>query len=394
MKALNDPYSTSSSRLKLSVLPPIAPQAAFTPGSTISASVELLRKQSSKRADPPPSLRLVGKCYGMQPAQKIWQAPTPTRAGPNSTSGDEEGGSLDSDGDFTFCDIPLSLLPPSPRSERGDEGSSSSSSSSSSFADAEGRRLLHYGVMIPKLEQEQVLPSFDLGSSGAERWARVTVKWSLKLRGERKGLLKKDDKLCLPILVEVPSSEPVPPDLPVEEWPWVEETTELSFKDGEGAHPQFSAILSHQPLTHAGKGLTYRLSFDFPNSPISTSLFTKSPRTTVFLSRRARTSLGGKPFFWPAARFVESELEQVDDEGLEWEGTMEIPEGEKTLDGLAVGMEYLLSCSIHAKALSSPLAIEMPVFLPSNTTRPSLAARGSAEALQPEREATPPPYSR
>jgi hypothetical protein len=48
--------------------------------------------------------------------------------------------------------------------------------------------------MIPELEEGQILPSFDLGSSGAERWARVTVKWSLKLRGERKGLLKKDDK--------------------------------------------------------------------------------------------------------------------------------------------------------------------------------------------------------
>lgn len=177
--------------------------------------------------------------------------------------------------------------------------------------------------------------------------------------------------------------------------------------------------LSHQPLTYAGQRLTYRLSFDFPNSPTSTSLFTESPRTIVFLLRRARTSLAGTPFLWPPARFVESRLEQVDNEGLEWEGIIEIPEGEKTLDGLVVGMDvssffrsrisamidviscsshlqYLLSCSIHAKALASPVVIEMPVFLPSTTSRPSLhlAAKGlSAEALQSVREATPPPYS-
>lgn len=95
----------------------------------------------------------------------------------------------------------------------------------------------------------------------------------------------------------------------------------------------------HQPLAYAGQRLTYRLSFEFPNSPISTSLFTEAPRTTVFLSRQARTSLAGKPFLWPPARFVESDLEQVDNEGLEWEGSMEIREGEKTLDGLAVGMD-------------------------------------------------------
>jgi len=51
-------------------------------------------------------------------------------------------------------------------------------------------------------------------------------------------------RLCLPILVEIPLSDPVPPDLPPEEWPWVEEVTELSYKDGEGTHPQFSAIVS------------------------------------------------------------------------------------------------------------------------------------------------------
>lgn len=55
---------------------------------------------------------------------------------------------------------------------------------------------------------------------------------------------RKMSRLCLPILVEVPFSDPVPSDLPAEEWPWVEQTTELSYKDGEGNHPQFSAIVS------------------------------------------------------------------------------------------------------------------------------------------------------
>lgn len=73
MKVLDDPYSTSTSRLKLSILPPIAPAPAFVPGDVIRATVELRKQRSSKkRADPAPSLRLVGRCYGMQPAQNIW----------------------------------------------------------------------------------------------------------------------------------------------------------------------------------------------------------------------------------------------------------------------------------------------------------------------------------
>lgn len=82
-----------------------------------------------------------------------------------------------------FCDVPLSLLPPSPRSE-GSEGS---------VSDGVEQRL-HFGGMIPELQEGLVLPSFELDGPGGERWAHIVVKWCIKLRGARKGLFKSDDK--------------------------------------------------------------------------------------------------------------------------------------------------------------------------------------------------------
>ncbi|GAA6025993.1 hypothetical protein JCM11491_000593 [Sporobolomyces phaffii] len=235
-----------------------------------------------------------------------------------------------------------------------------------------------YEVTLPAAPDSQLLPSvtppdFDMTT--------FTVTWSLKFVGVRKGLLHRNDSLVLEIPVAYPST---PPTLPTS----VSLTKPFKFDTNANQGMTLEAELSVVPIAHRSP-LRFMLSL-VPSSPAAAHLLSSPPlKVTASLSRHPRTTPVanknlGRPFEWAGVRISSIDLERVKDADWKWEGAINLPRGECTVESKGVSISHNINCHIVSPVLAqAALHISLPVFLPSSPIEPTAPSYENPSAELP-----------
>lgn len=268
---------------------------------------------------------------------------------------------------LTFLEMEIPLVSvASPNS--GDVQHSEKGGTSSMTQIAPGSRAL-YEFVIPAPPDGQLLPArppheFDMST--------VSIVWSLKFTGVRKGLLRRNDSLSLDLPVVFPGKSHSLPSSVVANHPF-------KFDTGQNDGMELQAHLAPTPITH--RSPIHATLLISPSSASAAHLLrTSSPSLKVdaSISRQTRTTPvvrpnAGRSFEWAGVRVISAPMAQSKDNQWKWEGTLEPPEGECSIESPAVAVSYKLNCHIISPVLAqAALHVAVPIFIPSLPFDPNL----------------------
>ncbi|GAA5938452.1 uncharacterized protein JCM15063_000740 [Sporobolomyces koalae] len=226
-----------------------------------------------------------------------------------------------------------------------------------------------YEFELPHPQDAQILPSlaarqFDMTA--------VSVLWTLKFEGVRKGLLRRNDSLTIELPVVFPT--PPPSLLP--------STASLvrpfKFDSGSNEGMSLQADLSLDALSHRAP-LQFTLSL-VPSSASASHLLTTGPnalKITASISRQTRTTpilnpSSGRSFEWAGVRVVQTDMTRAKDDDWKWYGSIELPDGDCSVESKGIALKYLLNCHVISPVLAqAALHISIPVFIPSTPFPPA-----------------------
>ncbi|GAA5834000.1 hypothetical protein JCM5353_008606 [Sporobolomyces roseus] len=343
--------SASNSRVELSLSAP-----HYTPGSTLRPSIHY--KEASQYTST--SLRLLGETKATIMGKERWQ----TGAAVNASLGGGGAGGMPvtSIERLPFLNFEIPLLSSSKNASSDAKRPEKSNGASSSASSALGDQDL-YEFVLPSPPENQLLPAvvsrqFDMTT--------VSVTWTLKFEGIRKGFLKRNDTLSL----EIPVVFPLPPQsLPTS----IALVHPFKFDTGSSQGMTLQAGLSIVPISYR-KPLDLTLTLTPSSSSAAHLLSTSSSalKISASLSRQTRTTPiqnpgSGRAFEWAAVRVVQTILERRKDNDWQWEGTLSPPEGECTVESKGVAVRYAVNCHIVSTVLAhAALHVSLPVFLPTS----------------------------
>jgi hypothetical protein len=234
-----------------------------------------------------------------------------------------------------------------------------------------------YQLIFPELEDDQIMPSFNMGRDRPERWANNAVKYSVKLHAERERMFRQDDRyvgfcpssqqsrvraadfpfyllrhtLTLDTGVNPPATG-VPLRVAPESWPSMLATAPLNFRGSDGIPPLLEARvivfmschtkgeakltdlsdsfvqLSYHPLSASSQPILFSLTMSFRSSCVESTTIpcTFLPTVSSFFSRRARTTPLGLS---SRNDLVTGEMESLDGHGLAWGAILTSPRVKK-----------------------------------------------------------------
>ncbi|GAA5976495.1 hypothetical protein JCM5350_001710 [Sporobolomyces pararoseus] len=366
--------STSNSRVQLSL--PLASSHCLV--GTLLRPVVYFKEDVHYTST---SLKLVGETRATIMGKERWQA----GAVMNATLG---GGAIGAAGmpitsierlPFLELDIPLVS---SATAAKGDSKRPEKSDSSSSTTSIAGSQAV-YEFTLPYPANDQLLPSvgpkeFDMTT--------VSVTWTLRFTGVRKGLLKRNDSLSLDLPVVFPTPEVSLPRTISSIQPFKFDTganDTRGYKHREIATKNvmtLEATLSATPITYRSP-IHFTLTLSPSTSAAAHLLSTSSPplKIDASLSRQTRTTPIANPnsgcsFEWAGVRILMAGMERVKDDDWKWEGTISLPDGECSVESKGVAISHKLNCHIVSPVLAqAALHISLPVFLPSTPFESSAA---------------------
>lgn len=167
-----------------------------------------------------------------------------------------------------------------------------------------------------------------------------------------------DTCMCARLVLEIPISIPLPDSpLPLRSsWPTATASKVLKFEAADSPL-SVSATLSHLPLTTTKDSLKFHISLIDPQGLVEMNK--DSLVLSPFFARKVRTTPiddpnSGKEFDWAGIRVAVAKdgftLRNVG--GLEWEGEIQVPHGEKTVISSGVGVEVrCFFCALELFAL-------------------------------------------
>ncbi|GAA5831896.1 hypothetical protein JCM3766R1_000142 [Sporobolomyces carnicolor] len=305
------------------------------------------------------SLRLVGETRATIMGKERWQAGVVMNASLGGPAMGAAGMPITSVERLTFLDFEIPLV--SSSSAPHDAKRPEKSEWDAHMPQAGSRAV--YEFALPAPPDEQLLPAlapreFDMTT--------VSVVWTLKFVGVRKGLLRKNDSLSIDLPVVCASRQPSLPRT-------VSAVQSFKFDTGKNEGMTLQAHVDATPLSHRAP-LLFSLSLEPSSSSAAHLLTTSSPpvKVNASLSRHTRTTPianpnSGRSFEWAGVRILAVDLERVKDDDWRWQGMIQIPEGECTVESKGVAVTHKLNCHIISPVLAqAALHVSLPVFLPSS----------------------------
>ncbi|KAL8286870.1 hypothetical protein RQP46_003876 [Phenoliferia psychrophenolica] len=358
--------SAHNSRLSITLA---APSSSFHPGETLHPTVTIHGSPSFSSL----SLRLRGRTKATIMGKDRWQQGQMSNLG--------MGGSammITSIETHTFVELDVPLVGPGGARERAEMGEKHGKEEGGSAGGV-------YEVVLPAVGDGQLLPSYDAADAGDDA-AGVSVTYTLELLGTRHGLFKSNDKLSIEIPVSIPLDSPIPTSLDPSQWPSNHFHPLLSEGPAPPTElPTLSPIhLSYHPLSSPSSLIRFRVSLTPPDQSWSSSSSSETPlAVTASLARRIRTTPvddpeSGKTFEWAGIRIAPGVVKQSG--SLEWEGTLEVPKGQRTVMSASVGVSYVLTVKVVSPVTKAHILASMAVFIPSSERVASAAEGGDLPA--------------
>ncbi|GAA5960995.1 hypothetical protein JCM3765_006495 [Sporobolomyces pararoseus] len=348
--------STSNSRVVLS-LPLSSSERGVCLVGTLLRPVVYFKEDVNYTST---SLKLLGETRATIMGKERWQAGAVMNASLGGGAIGAAGMPITSIERLPFLELDIPLVSSTTAGSEGSKRPEKSEPSSSAASNAGSQAV--YEFTLPYPPNDQLLPAvapkeFDMTT--------VSVTWTLRFTGVRKGLLKRNDSLSLDLPVMFPTPQ-------VSLQTTISSIHPFKFDSGANEGMTLQATLSATPIYHRSP-IHFSLMLSPSTSAAAHLLATSSPplKVDASLSRQTRTTPianpnSGRSFEWAGVRILMAEMKRVKDDDWKWEGTISLPDGECSVESKGVAISHKLNCHIVSPVLAqAALHISLPVFLPS-----------------------------
>lgn len=411
------PSAGSADKFRLSLL---QPSRTVTPGTTIQGHIDIVSLKDCKSLH----VILTGKCGCMIMGKMRYQA----AIGVNALGGGGYGGAAPITFRESHCFLNVTQLIWDAEDPDGAiVARSPTEKPSPSIAPASyGKRRFEFAIDVPKMKQctcsavtYALPPSVDLRhfdpSAGAIDTSTIEVKYSISAILDRKGFLKRKQKVKIPLQVV----DDAPPGYAMQQEIHCAQRGPFKYASQDSTDvPELECMLSFVPPTNRGGSIDYTVIYriadsnappfpedngsldDIPMSPppfqggaapdlpplyqasSAPLLSTVNPRVELVLNRASRTrplqrTREGQEFHWAPMAIAQGKTNTAheDNEGVaernarlghgEVKGTLQVPKDEVTMFTCGAEISHFIQARVYSQALKRPITVRCKVYLPS-----------------------------